>query len=159
VCPHDQGDTLRGNGEFFTDRPNGFARLCFQPDLVSRKAENGGNTLPHLVAIRKDFRPLSKNNTVEIHDLPVSIRQSLGGSVEHFSGVASAVCGVSVWEEFANVTEGRSPKHCIGNSVQKHIGIAVADGAAGVLQGQAAEDQRSPRFEAVSVVAKADTEG
>jgi ABC-2 type transport system ATP-binding protein len=106
--------------------------------------------------VRKDFGPLGENHAIQVHDPPAGLPQSVGGSPEHFGRVSAAVDRIGVGKKFADIPQRRRSEQGIGDRVEEHVGVAVADGGLVVGDSDAAEHQAGAWFEAVGVVAEAD---
>lgn len=152
----DQHDALGADRQLLADRPHRLARLGLEPDGFLGDAEHGGDAAPDRGAVWKDFGPLGENHAIQICDPPAGGRQAIGRRPEHRRRIASLIGGVGVGKHLADVAEPSRAEEGVGDRVQEHVGVAVADGPAVVRDGDPAEHEAVTGAEPVRVVAKTD---
>jgi hypothetical protein len=125
--PFQQHYAFGRQGLFATDGAEPFAGLCLKTDLAGFKLQDLGNSLTDLHLERAKFWAFGKHDAVEIYDLVTSVGDLLVGQAEHLGRVATTVGGLGIGEQFADVPDGRRTQQRIGDGVQQHIGVAVAE--------------------------------
>jgi hypothetical protein len=99
------------------------------------------------------FRSLGENDAIQVYDPKTGLFDRLVGEREHFRRIAALIGGVRIGKELAYIPQVRSAKDRVGDGVEEHIGVAVADEVVIVVECQSAEAERPATCEAVGVVA------
>ena len=79
------------------------------------------------LAIGQELGPLGENDAIDVDDPQSDRRHRIAGGDEHFGGVAAAVGRIGIGKHLADIAQGGGPEQGVGNGVQKHVGIAMAD--------------------------------
>ncbi len=108
--------------------------------------------------MREDSGPLGENHAIQVHDPPAGRGHPVGCGPQHLGRIPPPIGRVGVGEEFADVAECRRSEQGVGDRVQKHVGIGVADGRLVVGDREPAEHERLAGTERVCVVAETDAD-
>ena len=106
--------------------------------------------------MRQDFGSLGENHAIQIHDPPTGGRHAPPGLGEHFRGIPAAIGRIGVGKQLSDVAERGRSEEGIGDRVEEHVGIAVAEGLPVVGDRDAPDDEALAGAEAVRVVSEAD---
>ena len=123
----EQGDAADFDGFVAADGADGFASFGFDSDLVNVDVEDTGDAVADGVLVVGEFGAFGVDHAIEVYDVVTGFVDSGGGGVKHFGGFAGTVGGVGVGEQAADIWQRGGTEQGIGNGVQQHIGIAVAD--------------------------------
>jgi hypothetical protein len=151
-----QGNTTGHDYLFASDHADTFACLRLEPDLERADAKDAGDAMPDRVLVIGQFWSFRVYHAIEIHDPIASLGDFRRGRRQHIGRIATAVRGVGVGEQAANIGQGGRPEKRIGHRVQQHIGVAVPDKLSVVRHVDAADPQRPTRRRAMRVLANTD---
>lgn len=140
------------DGLFGSNRPDSFARLGFDANLLRVDVKQLGQLLLYFYFDIGKFRALRKDNAIDIGDDEASLPHTLVGEVQHLAGVSIMVGGLGIWEHLADIAQRRRAQDRIGDSMQEDVRIAVADRMPIVRNIDPAQPQRAPRIEPVCIV-------
>ena len=165
----DMGQILRGGGPDMADH---LARVVVDggeggPDglitplllLLHSAAEPRAIELFRHDLDRTQLRLLREDDHVQVDNLPARAVQPGQRLRQEQLRVGVLPPRVGVGVRVADVAEAGRPQQRVGDGVQHHVGVAVADQAAAVLDADAAQHQRPAFRETVRVVTGADAHG
>ena len=99
---------------------------------------------------------MGEDDAIQIPELPAGGSDPFQGNPEHLGRSPPAIDRIGVGKEFANVTQSGRPKDGVGDRMEQHVGVAVADCRPVMREPQPPQPEAVSRFEAVGVVAKSD---
>jgi hypothetical protein len=143
---------------FAADGAGAFARFGFEADLEWAYAQDARNTMTDGVLVIRQFWPFGVNDAIEVHDDKASFGDLSGCGREHFGRIASAIGGIRVGEQPADIGQGGGPQESIGYCVEEHVGIAVTDKLSVMGHIDTAQPLRPAGGCAVRIFADANTE-
>lgn len=123
----DQRDATDFDGFFAPDRTDSFASFRFQTDLQRANAEDARDAMAHGVEVVGQFGSLGVNHAVNVDDTIANSGDFLGSDRQHFGRVAAAVGFLRVRKQLADIGQGGSAEQRVGDGVEQHIGITMAD--------------------------------
>lgn len=132
--------------------------------------QHAGDVGDHRGLVREEFGAFEDDRRVEVGNRVAAGCDAPRGFLEEDARVAGVVPRVGIGEELADVGLTQCAEEGIGDRVVQRIAIGMGDGAVGVLEGDAAQDEGSDGLGAlgnrgseglqtVQVVAVADAEG
>jgi hypothetical protein len=123
----EQDHALGHDQYLLTDRPDSLSRLGFEIDLRQLKFQQLGDPPDDLRFMGAQFGPLGEHDAIQVVDPPPGIQDALVSQSEHFAGIAAAIGRVVVREQLADVRQRRRTQQGIGDGMQQHVRVAVAD--------------------------------
>jgi hypothetical protein len=81
------------------------------------------------------FRSLGENDAIQVYHPKTGLFDCFVGEREHFRRIAAFIGGIGIGKELAYIPQVRSPKHCVGDGVEEHIGVAMTDEVVVMVEG------------------------
>ena len=100
----------------------------------------------------KDFGPLGENHAIQIHDPPSGRHHPLQARPQHFGRITPPIGRIGVGKKFADIAQSGRSKQGVGDGVQEHIGIAVAQRLPIMGDGDSPQHKAGPRPQPMGVV-------
>src|SRR5579872_6473242 len=100
----------------------------------------------------RKFRLLGRDRAVDVDDFPFQTRNLLDHRLEQLGRIRAGPLGIGVRIPLADIAESGRTQQSVGDRVQQHVRVAVADQAALKLNRYAAKDELSTAREAVGVL-------
>ena len=108
--------------------------------------------------MRRQLRRLRDHGAVDVLDREAGSLDACGALAQQHAAVGALERRVRVGEVAADVAERRRAEQRVGDRVQQHVRVRVAEQAAFVRNRHAADDEGAPLDELVHVVALSDSE-
>ena len=108
------------------------------------------------VLVIRQFWPFGVDDAIEVHDAKAGLGDFCGGGGQHFGRIAASVGRIRVGEQAADIGQGGGSQQRVGDRMQQHVGVAVADKLPVVRHIDSAQPQRPAGRGAVRVFAKSD---
>ena len=108
--------------------------------------------------VRRELRRLRDDGAVNIADAPAFGRHHTANFGQQHAGVRAFEARIGVGEMAANVAQRSRAQQRIGDSVQQHVSIGVAQQAHRMGNMHAANDERTAGHQRVGVPTLANTE-
>ena len=119
-------------------------------------AEDAGDAMADGVFVVGELRAFGVDDAVEVHDAVAGVGDFVRRRSQHVGRVAAAVRFLRVGEQAADVGQGGGAEQGVGDRMEQHVGVAVADEVPIVRHVDAAQPQRSAGRGAVGVLSKSD---
>lgn len=149
-----------GGGDAFaaTGEAEAFGGGSFHGNAVGVDGEVGGDVGNHLGDVGEHLGGLGHDGNVYVANGVAALGKEAHTFAEEEAGVGAAIALVGVGEVVADVAEGGGAEKGIGEGVEGHVGIAVAEQAFFVGDFYAAHYEFTAFHEAVHVEAVANSE-
>lgn len=125
-------------------------------DPLGVDADGTGKSPPHLVSVRRDRRLLADEDAVGVRELVPGARNLVVRAAKEVDGRRAAPRRIARREERSDVAEARRPEEGVDERVGEHVAVGVPGEPAGMLDADAAENERHAVGESVRVEAEAD---
>jgi hypothetical protein len=140
------------------DRSAPFPRFSFQSDgsLVDLKDFGDGSdqSAPHWRQLR-DFR---LDDAIEIDQPKAGLANFFPCQAEHIGRIATSVGRIGVGEHLADVAKICRPQKCVGDGVQKEIGVRVAHEMSIAVDIDAAQSHRASGSQSMGIKSNANAQ-
>ncbi len=133
-----------------------FGGLALDADVVDVDAEEVGDALAHLAGQGNDLGAVHDEDAVDVDDFEADEGDLFERGLEEEGGVGALPLGVGGGEEGADVAGGDCAEEGVGDGVEEEVAVGVAGEAFGVIDLEAADDQRHVLLEGVRVKAETD---
>ena len=115
-----------------------------------------GDVALHLFNIGPQFGSLGNHGHINVTDPVAILRHLLSHDLQQLQGVRALVSGIRIGKMFADVPQSRSTQQRIGNRMEQHIRIGVAQKSQFIGNLHTAQDQIPVRHQFVHVVSVSD---
>ena len=149
----DNANGVRGNAFAAARKAEFFFRCGFYIDVFYFRAKSFGYVFSHFFNVRGKLRSLRYYRSVDIGNGVAVGGKYLAAFCKYNEAGNSLYALVVIGEVEAYVALCASAENCVGDSVQKHICVAVTEQAFFVFYLNTAEDEVAPLHKAVNVVA------
>ena len=130
-----------------------FAGLGLHVDLVQCDIQQPCEALADRCFNRPELRFLREDRDIHVADDVSTSLQFTHGPGEENAGIRPFPLRLGIRIGIADVAQGQCPQDGIGQGVQHHVRIGVADQTLGMLNAKATQPKRAARFQPVGVVA------
>ena len=120
--------------------------------------ERRGDARAHGRDVRRELGRLRDHGAVDVADLPARRAHAARGLGQQHDGIGAAELRIGVGKVPADVAEPGRAEQRIGDRMQQHVGIRMAEQAGAVRHLDAAQDQLAARHQLVNVPALADAD-
>lgn len=121
-----QCHALRHHHLTAADFPDAFTRFSLQSDLRRRNGKQFCDALPNCGVMGKEFRLLGEHNAVQVDNTKSCIVDLTVGQLEHFCRIPIPIRRIGIGKQLADITLAGRTQQRVGNGVQQHVGIAMA---------------------------------
>ena len=118
--------------------------------------EEVGDALAEFGGDGDDLGPVHDQDAVDVDDLVAGERDLLEGGLEEDGRVCAFPFRVARRKEGSDVAGGDGAEEGVGDGVEEEVAVGVAGKAFGVVDLEAADDQRDSGLEGVRVKAETD---
>ena len=101
--------------------------------------------------MRRDPGTFGNHGRVDVFDPPAGIADALRRQAQQLAAVGITVTLIAVRKELTDVAEPGRAEDCVGDRVQQHIGVGVAEESALERDLDAADDQSTSRHQRMNV--------
>ncbi len=119
----------RAGGDAFApaDEAQTLGGLAFDVDLRRVQLQQRGDALADGVAIRRELGRLRDHGAVHIADRPALRQHALARLPQQFARICALVARVCIGEMLADVAQPGRAQQSVGDGVQQHVGIGMAE--------------------------------
>ena len=135
-------------------RPSGV--LPLMRDVLHVQVKQFGDALAEFRGDGDDLGPVHDEDAVDVDDLVAGERDLLEGGLEEDGGVCAFPLRIARRKEGSDVSGGHGAEERVGDGVEEEVAVGVSGEAFGVIDFEAAEDQRDSGLEGVRVKAETD---
>jgi hypothetical protein len=125
-------------------------------DPVTFRIDGFGDVVPHHRDMRGQLRPLGNDGRIDIADDETFCAGQPHHVAEQLQAVGPLVCSIGIGEMLPDVTLANGPQNGVGNGVQQHVGIGMAEKARFMRDINPADDASAARHQPMDVIAVSD---
>ena len=149
----EQDDDVGYGGGVLGEAFGGFA---LDADVFEVEQEKVGDALAQFGSNGDDLGAVHDEHTVDVDDLVAGEGDFFERGLEEDGGVSALPFGVGGREEGADVAGGDCAEQGVGDGVKEEVAVGVAGEAFGMVDLEAADDERDAGLESVGVKAETD---
>ena len=155
-CAFDERDGVRAHALPFAFKAHAFGGGGFDGYAIDLKAAGAGDIYAHLRDVRGKLGALADDGRIDIERRKAVFTQQGNGFFQKQQGRNAFVLRVLVREMLADIAHGGSAQQRVGNSMEEHVGVAVAEQTFFIRDIHAAEDEFAAFNKPVRIIAVAD---